>query len=82
MFPSVSFDQRWGYDSIGNRTREHDLTTNVTAEYSHNNTNQLLTRWPHERNERLAKPANTCQHETHAQTHTLSRYLRCRRLLR
>ncbi len=37
-------DERWGYDSIGNRTSEHDLTSSVTTEYSHNNTNQLVTK--------------------------------------
>ncbi len=41
---AVVKDERWGCDSIGNRTSEHDLTTNVTAEYSHNKTNQLLTK--------------------------------------
>ena len=69
---AVIKDERWGYDSISNRTSEHDLSTGVTIDYSHNNTNLLLTRWPHERNERLTKPANTCQHEIHADTHTLS----------
>lgn len=37
-------DGRWGYDSIGNRTSEPDLSTGVTAEYSHYNTNQLATK--------------------------------------
>jgi hypothetical protein len=37
-------DERWGYDSIGNRTSEHALSTGVTIDYSHNNTNQLVTK--------------------------------------
>lgn len=41
---AVVKDERWGYDSIGNRTSEHDLSTGVTIDYSHNNTNQLLTK--------------------------------------
>lgn len=39
---AVIADQRWGFDSIGNRTLEHDLTTGVRTEYSHNSTNQLV----------------------------------------
>ncbi|MCX6856522.1 MAG: hypothetical protein NTV80_16645 [Verrucomicrobia bacterium] len=41
---AVVKDGRWGYDSIGNRTSEHDITTGVTADYSHNNTNQHVTK--------------------------------------
>lgn len=39
---AVQADQRWGFDSIGNRTYEHDLQTGVRTEYSHNSTNQLV----------------------------------------
>jgi RHS repeat-associated protein len=39
---AVQADQRWGFDSIGNRTLEHDLQTGVRTEYSHNSTNQLV----------------------------------------
>ena len=38
----VIADQRWGFDTIGNRKVEHDLVTDVRTEYSHNNTNQLV----------------------------------------
>jgi RHS repeat-associated protein len=41
---AVISDQRWGFDSIGNRTSEHDLLSNVSAEYSHNTTNQLVNK--------------------------------------
>lgn len=37
-------DERWGCDSIGNRTSEHDLSIGVTIDYCHNNTNQLVTK--------------------------------------
>lgn len=39
---AVVADQRWGFDTMGNRTLEHDLVTDVRTEYSHNNTNQLV----------------------------------------
>ena len=41
---AVVKDELWGYDSIGNWTSEHDLSTGVTIDYSHNSTNQLLTK--------------------------------------
>jgi hypothetical protein len=41
---AVVKDERWGCDSIGNRTSEHDLSTGVTIDYCHNNTNQLVTK--------------------------------------
>jgi YD repeat-containing protein len=44
---AVVKDQRWVYDSIGNRTSEHDLSTGVTTDYSHNTTNQLVTKMTH-----------------------------------
>lgn len=39
---AVIADQRWGFDTIGNRKLEHDLVTDVRTEYSHSNTNQLV----------------------------------------
>lgn len=39
---AVQADQRWGFDSIGNRTLEHDLVTGHRTEYTHNSTNQLV----------------------------------------
>ncbi len=44
---AVVKDERWGNDSIGNRTSEHDLSTGVTTDYSHNTTNQLVTKMTH-----------------------------------
>lgn len=39
---AIIADQRWNFDTIGNRKLEHDLVSDVRTEYSHNNTNQLV----------------------------------------
>lgn len=39
---AIISDQRLGFDSMGNRTMEHDLSTGVRTEYAYNNTNQMV----------------------------------------
>lgn len=41
---AVIADQRWGFDGIGNRLGEHDLVSGVRTEYTHNSTNQLVSK--------------------------------------
>lgn len=49
---AVVKDERWGYYSIGSRTSEHNLTTGVTIDYSHNTTNQLVTKKTYSRGQK------------------------------
>lgn len=45
MFEKFSFREKKAlWHKIGNRISEHDLLSNVTAEYSHNTTNQLVNK--------------------------------------
>ena len=39
---AVVADQRWNFDTIGNRTLDYDLVANVRNEYTHNGTNQRV----------------------------------------
>lgn len=41
---AIMSDQRWGFDSIGNRVSENDLTSNSAVDYIHNSTNQLVNK--------------------------------------